>query len=223
MKTKINIMIYFLLTMMVCGKENSAINASLETLYFTWQEKKTIQAEDIAFIDQSLLTQMLDLYRSDYNSYDLVPYLWYEPLKSLSMKIEAKEFLTALATTGGQTYMPSISHAAWIVLVEKYMDEELVNESFHELSPAPDSDCPVGYLYALSILAEVNDPIAIERLAHYTIYDAIEEQFCAEIAARGLVVAAFRDNSEAALQAIENFNLKYIKLNAGDNSQVIGR
>ena len=143
---------------------------------------------------------------------------WVPILKALPDIPMRKSFLQDLVKQDWyfeHKMMPSPVLSAWVLLAEDAVKQGGNFEEFFKFEPDPPAgSCNKGYLYALGLLTEAGSErardILIERVAFASeltgAMDAdMENQLCAEMAARGLMVRAYRDEDELALEALRRY------------------
>ena len=185
--------------------------------YYT-ENRGKIDATQLHLFSEKYSFELYDLAKDE-----VIPSLahihaWVPILKALPDIPMRKSFLQDLVKQDWyfeHKMMPSPVLSAWVLLAEDAVKQGGNFEEFFKYKPDPPAgSCNKGYLYALGLLTEAGSErardILIERVAFASeltgAMDAdMENQLCAEMAARGLLVRAYRDEDELALEALRRY------------------
>jgi len=176
-----------------------------------WKQTGTVDTALIRSIDRDFLMERMRIDMESVRRRGAVSDLWLRLLEEIPQSLLPDGFLAEIASVGSGVVSrrPSISHSAWVLLAQRIVATEASPSEFFNIAVNEDG-CPVGYLTALGLLAENGYKEAIARLIERSEFADIDSMVCAELAVKGLLVAAYRDENSDALRAVEEFNEAYI-------------
>ena len=132
--------------------------------------------------------------------------MWAEFLDSLPAGPSKVDFLIGLAKTqsGILPDEPNPFKSALISLANQYAvegEQDSIVITYLKNYESP-SGCEKEYVLALGVLADLGVRWAVEKLSSLTAFQTHDQQVYAKLAARGLLMSAYRDENEQALEAL---------------------
>ena len=183
-----------------------------------------VSVEDRGAFDSELLTEFAivnnsEIYKIKSNTLSDVTasaMIWANFLDSLPAGSSKVDFLMTLTETqsGFLPDEPNPFKSALISLAKHCATEEVKDSIVitylkdYEIS----NGCEKEYVVALGILADIGIGWAVEKLCSLTAFQTHEQQVCAKLAARGLLVSAYRDEDGQALEALRQYSSSHYEL-----------
>ena len=210
MRKKTVVLVFSILGILQVSAHGSSMDGQFAKAYNQWVNQGEMDVDALRDLDREFITEAYARGDVSLKGDDAIAMLWSEFFESVPSDYISKDFIKELASmgSGSPRVRPSMSHSAWIFYVDLLAEEEQGFDEFYRVKVS-EKNCPVGYLYALGILANHGEKKAIDRLVEYCEFSDDEGFRCAMIAAQKLMVAAYRDGDEDALYGVKLFNASY--------------
>ena len=188
---------------------------SLLEIFNTYVENAgALEAGDLRLLSFNYSRSLLATARERHSAQIAAVYAWEPVLESLPRSALRREFLLDLLAyewTVPPLYA-SPSQSAWLVLAKEDIDAGGKGEWMDGRDSSGEDRCSHGYLFALGLYAELGNTKARDVLIAHLRFDFEDHEsyICAEKAARGLLVPAYKLEDADALRALEQYRRDYL-------------